>query len=110
MRILLIVVALIGIAWTLPRFRVRRTWRVAFGWSAMWLLVIGVAVVPEGVNRLADMLGIGRGADVVLYGAVLVILAICFRLAVRVEELDRSLTTITRALALRDRDSHDGET
>ncbi len=73
-------------------------------WALLWVAVGTVAFIPELTNRLADFLGIGRGADVVIYAAIVVLLALLFRVSVRLEHLDRAITTVTRELALRNRD------
>lgn len=73
-------------------------------WTVCWVAVGVVALIPELTSRLADLLGIGRGADVVIYAAIVALLALLFRMSIRLEQLDRSITTITRELALRDRE------
>ena len=106
MQFILIVVGVSGIAWVVRRFQKQQlTVAGALAWSCLWVLIGLVALQPEWTNRLADFLGIGRGADVVLYGAIVVIVAILFRISVRLEQLDRAITTVTRELALRDRRS-----
>lgn len=110
MRLILICIALLGIVHVVSRFKKRDIRRVELAlWGAVWVLVAAVAIVPEGTNRLADLLGIGRGADVVVYGAIVVLAALLFRMSVRIEQLDRAITTVTRELALRDVKRHDGE-
>lgn|SRR3989338_8846949 len=94
---------MIGIVWVVRRFQKRQlTVAGAVLWSLLWVLIGLVALRPEWTNRLADFLGIGRGADVVLYGAIVVIVALLFRISVRLEQLDRAITTVTRELALRE--------
>lgn len=103
MRYILILVALLGIVWTIGRFRKRHvSVIVAFVWSVLWVGVGVVALIPEATNRIADFLGIGRGADVILYSAIVIILALIFRISIRLEQLDRAITTVTRELALRE--------
>ncbi|MDO8463531.1 MAG: DUF2304 family protein [bacterium] len=101
MRILLIAVACAGILRAAVRFQ-KRDIRLPelLLWAAIWVLVALVAVVPEGTNRLADILGIGRGADVVVYGAIVALAALLFRMSVRMEQLDRAITKVTREVAL----------
>jgi len=105
MRFLLALAALSGLFWTVSRFRKRQvpTW-VAGLWALLWLAIGVVALIPDITNRLADLLGIGRGADVVLYSAIVVIIALLFRMSIRLEQLDRAITKVTREVALRDRE------
>lgn len=109
MRFLLTIAALIGCIWTVSRFRKRQVsiWSAGL-WILFWLAVGVVALIPEFTNRLADLLGIGRGADVVLYSAIVIIVALLFRVFIRIEQLDRALTKVTRELALRRDAPHDG--
>ena len=105
MRFLLLLAAMLGLSWVFHRFRRRHlSVRGVFTWSALWVVVGVVAAVPEVTNRLADLLGIGRGADVVVYSAIVVIIAVLFRTSVRMEQLERAITTVTRELALREHD------
>lgn len=103
MRFLLTLVACFGLFWAWSRFRKRQVsvW-VAGLWTILWLAVGIVALIPELTSRLADALGVGRGADVVIYSAIVVIIALLFRMSVRIEQLDRAITKVTRELALRD--------
>jgi len=78
-------------------------------WGALWIAVTVIAVQPELASRTADLLGIGRGADVVVYSAIVALLALVFRLSVRIEQLDRDITRVTRELALRKPSEEDGE-
>ena len=105
MRFLLVIAAIVGLLWTASRARKHQLpiW-ASFAWSLLWIAVGTVAFIPEFANRLADVLGVGRGADVVVYSAIVVIIALLFRMSVRIEQLDRAITTVTRELALRDRE------
>ncbi len=80
----------------------------ALGWGLLW---IGVAVVfwrPEAATSLAAAVGVGRGSDLVLYVAVIFLLWALFRVTVRLDRLERHLTTVVRRHALDDHDSsHD---
>jgi len=108
MRFLLTITAILGLVWVVNRFRRRQL--SAGGlitWSAPWVIVGVVALIPDIANRLADFLGIGRGADVVVYSAIVIIVALLFRMSVRIEQLDRAITKVTRELALRRDAPHD---
>jgi len=57
---------------------------------------------PELTQIVARFLGIGRGADVVLYLSVFAFLGISFYLYARCLRLERDITLLTRHLAMRD--------
>jgi hypothetical protein len=63
----------------------------------------GVAItIPSLIQEVAQLLGIGRGADVVLYLFVLAFLWVSFFLYARCLRLEREITALTRHMAIRD--------
>ncbi len=86
------------------------------GWAsrpvlAAWagLLVVGMAAVirPEATTRVASMLGIRRGADLLLYCTSVGMLAGFFMMYVRLRRVRSDLTILTRQVALMT--VHDGQ-
>lgn len=71
-------------------------------WFIFWLLVAGVTVVPDTTSYLAALLGVGRGVDLVVYLALLLIFYLLFKIFLRLEKNDRQLTQVVREMALRD--------
>lgn len=83
---------------------------------ALMLTVIGVGVtfvwVPEATNRIAEALGVGRGADLMLYLWVVITLGVILLLYLKIIRMGRQITELARALALShpvqpDRATHD---
>ena len=83
----------------------RMALRYAMLWALVWVAVITVFWVPGLTSDLALYAGIGRGADLVVYTAILVLMYLQYRFFERIERLQRDITTLTRQLALRD-DTH----
>lgn len=78
--------------------------RAGMVWMTVWVTA-GVAILwPQMLSRLARLVGIGRGADLLLYCAVVVMLVGFLMVYVRLRRLRRELTLLVRALALRDAD------
>lgn len=76
----------------------RAMWRL--GAAAVLVLAAGGVLFPDAVTSVANAVGVGRGADLVLY-----VLAIAFMITVvtifrRTAELERRTTLLTRELAL----------
>lgn len=69
------------------------------------LLMIAAAVAlivwPDITTRLAKVLGVGRGADLVFYISILIFWFIILKLYDRVRRLERSFTDIIREDALK---------
>lgn len=76
------------------RFRVLRL----LVWSAAALAIAN----PDAVQQLAGFLGIGRGADVVLYLFVLGFLGTSFFLYARCRRLEQRITLLVRHIALQE--------
>ena len=77
--------------------------RVALPWALVWLAAGCAIAWPESTRYIARTLGIGRGADLVLYCFALVTMIGFFMVYVRIRRLESHLTTIVRQLALDER-------
>lgn len=73
----------------------------------LFVPLVGIALVwhPESANTIAGIVGIGRGADLLLYCWVIISLLMAFVLNARIHFLHRELTDLARAVALKDAES-----
>ena len=55
---------------------------------------------PLAANEIARHLGVGRGADLLLYTWILVTLAICLNLQFKILQLQSELTILARRIAI----------
>lgn len=78
--------------------RLTRVW-LAF-WSAFWIIVALVGVLPKTTDIVARFAGVGRGADFVVYISLLIVFYLIFRLFIKIENLEREITLLVRKLAL----------
>lgn len=87
----------------------RRRLAARFGaaWIALWIAAAAALADPEILVRIAHFLGIGRGADLVLYLAILSSFAAFFVTYLRFRRVDEQLTKIVRHLAIRDAEHDD---
>jgi hypothetical protein len=74
--------------------------RVAAFWMTVWISAGVAAIWPDTTVVVARFLGIGRGADLILYCSVLLMLVGFFVVYVRFRRLDRQLTLLVRQLAV----------
>lgn len=65
-------------------------------WLVFWLAVGVAFITPESLTKIANLLGIGRGADLVLYIAVVVVFYLMFRIFIRLEKMERDITKVVR--------------
>lgn len=76
--------------------------REGAAWASVWLAV-GVTVAWPRVTAIAaKSLGIGRGADLVLYCSVIVMMIGFFMVYARLRALRREITLLVRRLAIQD--------
>jgi len=73
-----------------------------FLWLLFWTGVVVVGVQPDTTSWLAMRLGVGRGVDIAMYLSILMLFYLLFRSFTKIEDLDRQLTRVVRANALRE--------
>ncbi len=100
-QIILGIFALLTLLRTVSQFRRGRIgvmWML--GWSVVWVSVGVVAFLPNATQMLARFLGVGRGADLVIYAALSLIFFLLFKVFVKLEALERDISTLVREAAL----------
>lgn len=100
--ILIIIIGLIVLRLILQLRRKEINSREFLGWLSIWLLALVVILYPGLTSFLAGKVGVGRGVDLVIYSAVILIFYLLFRMLMRVEKIEREITKIVRAQALKD--------
>ena len=70
-------------------------------WAILWLLVLIVFWQPESTSRLANLLGIGRGADLVVYLSIIMIFYLLFRIFAHLNKIETEITKLTRNEAIK---------
>ena len=78
------------------------TRREGLAWAVVWLATGLAILLPDLTIVVAKGVGIGRGADLVLYCTVIVMLVGFFMVYARLRRLRRDLTLLTRHLAIRE--------
>jgi hypothetical protein len=85
----------------------RVVWR---GFVVGGLLAAALSVLfPGGLSWLAHKLGVGRGADLVLYILVITFMLVSVILFRRVADLERRYVVLARQLAIRQAQDPDGQ-
>lgn len=77
-------------------------WRTGLLWTGLWLSAAILIAFPAGTVIIAKSLGIGRGADLVLYGATLAGLGVSLYFYRRCRRLEELLTGVIRREAIRE--------
>lgn len=69
-------------------------------WAIVWLAIGFVFWLPNFTTLLANILGIGRGADLVIYSSIIIIFYLIFRIYVVLDKQQQEITKIVRHLAI----------
>lgn len=78
-----------------------------FWWLILWIAILIVFWVPDSTGYLAQLLGITRGADLMIYVSVLLIFYLLFKISVRLNKIEESITRIVRGRALSEKEADD---
>lgn len=70
-------------------------------WSILWLAMIAVVLIPGKTTYLANLLGMGRGFDAMIFIGIIILFYAVYRLYIKANETEQEITEIVRQLALR---------
>ncbi|MEO8707185.1 MAG: DUF2304 domain-containing protein [Kofleriaceae bacterium] len=96
------ILLLLGLA-TIGWFIFLRRNRLPFHIMTVFVLIgfAALAVIfPDLTQDVADLVGVGRGADLVTYIAIVSVMFVLLHYYTKFVELQRQLTTVTRELAI----------
>jgi small membrane protein len=69
-------------------------------WSLVWIGTALIITFPDSTSLLAHQLGIGRGADLIMYVALMLAFYLIFRIQLTLDRLEQEITEIVRSMAL----------
>jgi hypothetical protein len=78
---------------------------VALLWSVGAIGALVITWYPDTASFLANIVGVGRGADLIVYLAVVLLFVLVFQLHVSHVRLERQLTKLVREHSLSELDS-----
>lgn len=76
------------------------SWRELAFWLLFWAGALTVVIWPGETARFADLLGIQRGADAVVYASVILVYYLVFRIYIKLNVIGHDITRLVRALAV----------
>ena len=97
-KVILSAALLLCIAYAFLQRRKSRT--VTTGITFVSLIGLWFVIVPSHATRLAEMLGVGRGADLALYFWIVINIFLLMSLQFKIFGLQRDITALTRHLAI----------
>jgi len=70
-------------------------------WATVWIAVIIIAIFPSFAISFAELFGIDRGVDFLVYVGMLALFYLVFRLYVKIDKISQEITKITRVVAIK---------
>lgn len=74
--------------------------------AGIWLAAAIAILQPELTIQIAQIMGIGRGADLILYLLVISFIVLCFYFYNKLRKIESDITEIVRQLAIQDATQH----
>lgn len=101
-QVILIIFFLFALSRVFLRFRGRQIRAVEFVfWATVFIVAIVGVALPSEISKLALILGVGRGVDLIIYASIAVLFYLVFRLYVFLEDVRHEITEIVRKIALK---------
>lgn len=75
-------------------------------WSAIFSSAILSVLFPSVTTQIARQIGIGRGVDAAVYGSIVLLFYLVFRLYVFIQDIRRDISDLVTKIALRDDEKH----
>jgi len=73
-------------------------------WIALWVLALFSIFYPDFTTYWAQLFGIGRGADAIIYISIILLFYLIFRTNVMLENLREEISRVVREIALREKE------
>ncbi len=71
-------------------------------WIGFWFVVGLIILLPDTTSFLAELVGVGRGADLIVYLSIVLIFYIIFQMTIKIEKIERNITKVVRTVAMKD--------
>jgi len=71
-------------------------------WLIVWTGAFLAVIFPDKTSQLAIFLGIGRGADIIIYLSLVLLFYLVFRQNVLIENLETKISQLIREITLQD--------
>ena len=76
-------------------------------WGIFWVAA-GIAVwIPNILTKIANVFGIGRGADLIFYLSIIILFFIVSKIYIKIEKIERNITKLVRRDTLDNNDNTD---
>ena len=78
-------------------------------WSLLWIAVIFVALFPDTVSTAAEYVGLWKGLGPVIYGSIIVLFYLVFRLYVKFDNMEQKMSKVVREVSIKNSETKIGK-
>jgi hypothetical protein len=71
-------------------------------WTSVWIAGVVAIFFPDFLSYIANLVGIGRGSDLVIYLSLALLFYLVFRTNVHIENVQHDVSKVVRELALKE--------
>ena len=101
--LLIVVVVFVLFAWSraLLRFKEKaiRINEFIF-WTCVWASLVVLTIFRTKLSIIADVVGVQRPLDAIIYFSIVITLYLIFRLYVKIESVEQNVTKVVREIAI----------
>lgn len=69
-------------------------------WSGIWIFVILVSFSKPVLQAIADYIGISRGVDLLIYGGILLLFYMVYRIYAKIDNQQQEITKLVTKIAI----------
>lgn len=103
-QIIILLFALFALSRVLLKIKREKTsWKKQIPWLIVWLALILFTLWPATSSYLAALLQVSNGINLLLYISIVVLFYLIYRLYVKIDSLDQTITHLVRELAKRNK-------
>jgi len=72
-------------------------------WNVLWIAVIVIAFIPDFSTLVANLFGIGRGVDFLIYISIVALFYLVFRTYKKIKKIEQDITKLVSDLAIKEK-------
>jgi hypothetical protein len=94
-----VIIAIIILQLLLKLRKDRLVWLKILLWLIFWGSALFVVWFPSIIAEIAQVSGVGRGVDVIIYVSIIFLFYLTFNQNSKIDELNKQITKLTREIA-----------
>ena len=101
-QIIMIIFALFALSRAILRAKERKLTKNQFlFWTILWIALVIFASFPSILTSFANLIGIGRGIDTLVYLGIILLFYFLFKLYIKIKGIEEKITKLTRAITIK---------